>query len=111
METLRLVLYIAHMIALIGIVVGPFIPGRGHLVQAWSARLQLLIGLGLVGVAEAQQWTLDYAWVSVKLLVALAVVACAEIGNARSKRGENGKPLALAAAGLAVVNVLVAFLW
>lgn len=111
MDALQLILYILHMLAMLAIVVGPFVPGRGHLVQVWAARLQLLIGLGLVGLAEAQDWSLDYVWVAVKLVVALAVVACAEIGNSRSKRGENGKPLAFGAAALAIVNVLVAFLW
>ena len=110
METLELVLYIAHMIALLAILVGPVVPGKGPLVQAWGARLQLLIGLGLVGVFEGLSWSLDYVWVAIKLVVALAVIACAEIGLAKHKRGEGGKALTWAAAGLAVVNVLVAFL-
>ena len=41
----------------------------------------------------------------------IAVLACAEIGNGKNKRGENGMPLAIAAAALAVVNALIAFLW
>ena len=41
----------------------------------------------------------------------VAVVACAEIANARARRGESHRPLMLAAAGLTVVNALVAFLW
>lgn len=111
MEALRLVLYILHMIAMLAIVVGPAIAGRGHLVQVWGARIQLLLGLGLTGIAEAGDDPVNHAKIGTKLVVMIAVLACAEIGNGRSKRGENGRTLALVAAGLAVVNALIAFLW
>ena len=111
MEALHLVLYILHMLAMLAIVVGPFIAGRGHLVQVWGARLQLLIGLGLTGLAEAGDDPVNQAKIGTKLVVMLAVLACAEIGNGKSKRGEDGRTLALVAAALAVVNSLIAFLW
>lgn len=111
MEALRLVLYVLHMVAMLAIVVGPFVAGRGHLVQVWGARVQLLIGLGLTGIAEAGDDPVNHAKIGTKLVLMLAVIACAEIGNAKSKRGENGTTLAWVAAGLAVVNALVAFLW
>lgn len=111
MEALHLVLYICHMLAMLAIVVGPFIAARGHLVQVWGARIQLLLGLGLTGLAEAGDDPVNHAKIGTKLVVMIAVLACAEIGNGRSKRGENGRTLALVAAGLAVVNALIAFLW
>ncbi len=111
MESLRLVLYILHMLAMVAIVVGPAIAGRGHLVQVWGARIQLLLGLGLTGIAEAGDDPVNHAKIGTKLVVMIAVLACAEIGNAKSKRGENGRTLAWVAAGLAVVNAAIAFLW
>ncbi|WP_435199932.1 hypothetical protein [Janibacter sp. GS2] len=111
MEALRLVLYVLHMVAMLAIVVGPLVAGRGHLVQVWGARIQLFIGLGLTGIAEAGDDPVNHAKIGTKLVIMIAVLACAEIGNAKGKRGENGTTLAWVAAGLAVVNALVAFLW
>lgn len=111
MEALRLVLYVLHMIAMVSIVVAPVVAGRVHVIQTWGARIQLLLGLGLTGIAEAGDDPVNHAKIGTKLVVMIAVLACAEIGNGRSKRGENGRTLALVAAGLAVVNALIAFLW
>ncbi len=113
MDILQSVLYIAHMIALLAILAGPIVAGRGHLIQTWGARLQLLIGLGLVAVAEVGDGDVNNAKIGLKLVIAIAVVACAEIGSAKSKRGENRPALNLAwaAAILALVNTGVAFLW
>lgn len=111
MEALRLVLYILHMIAMLAILVGPVIAGRGHLVQVWGARSQLIIGLLLTGLAEAGDDPVNHAKIGVKLVIMIAVLGCAEIGNAKSKRGENGMTLAWAAAALALVNAAIAFLW
>ena len=111
MDALHLILYIGHMLAMLAIVVGPAIAGRGHLIQVWGARIQLLLGLALTGLAEAGDDPVNHAKIGTKLVVMLAVLACAEIGNGRSKRGENGRTLALVAAALAVVNALIAFLW
>lgn len=111
MDALHLILYIGHMLAMLAIIVAPFIAGRGHLIQVWGARIQLLLGLGLTGLAEAGDDPVNHAKIGTKLVVMLAVLACAEIGNGKSKRGEDGKTLAYAAAALAVVNALIAFLW
>lgn len=111
MEALRLVLYVLHMLAMLAIVVGPVVAGRGHLVQVWGARIQLLIGLGLTGIAEAGEDPVNHAKIGTKLVIMIAVLACAEIGNGKHKRGENGATPAWIAAGLAVVNAAVAFLW
>lgn len=84
---------------------------RGRTVLVWGARAQLLIGLLLVGVLEMAGRDLNYAKITTKLVVALAVMACAEIAAARARKG-TGRPVLLdAAAALTVVNVLVAVLW
>ena len=77
----------------------------------WGARIQLLLGLGLTGLAEAGDDPVNHAKIGTKLVIMIAVLACAEIGNAKSKRGENGTTLAWVAAGLAIVNAAIAFLW
>lgn len=77
----------------------------------WSARIQLLLGLVLVGLNEADDQDLNHMKVGVKLLVAIGVVACVEIANARQKRGEPKLQLVDAAGALTLINVLVAFLW
>jgi hypothetical protein len=77
----------------------------------WSARIQLLLGLVLVGLNEAADESLNNTKIAVKLLVAIGVVACAEIANARHKRGEPKLQLVDAAGALTVLNVFVAFLW
>ncbi len=77
----------------------------------WSARTQLLLGLVLVGLNQAADESVNNTKIAVKLLVAIGVVACAEIANARHRRGEPTLKLVDAAGALTVLNVFVAFLW
>ncbi|SLJ82887.1 Uncharacterised protein [Mycobacteroides abscessus subsp. abscessus] len=49
--------------------------------------------------------------IGVKLIIALAVAAFAEIGRADAKKGKDVPWMTHAAGGLAIVNVLVAVLW
>lgn len=112
MEPLHLMLYIAHMIAMVALVVGAFVPPQsGRLIQVWAGRVQLLLGLLLVGVLEMQDATLNHTKIGIKLLVMIAVVALAEIANAKHKRGEPSQNLAYGAAALTIVNAAIAFLW
>ncbi len=108
-------LSVAHWAALAAIVVGYTLSaGRGAIneIMVWGARVQLLVGLALVAVAEMGHVTpLDHAWVGVKLVVALAVVGCCEASRSRTAKGADGAVLMHVAAGLVVVNVLVATLW
>ena len=53
----------------------------------------------------------NHTKVGVKLLVALAVAACAEIAAGRERRGQGRPELVHAAGGLAVLNTMVAVLW
>lgn len=84
---------------------------RGRSVLAWGARAQLLIGVVLVGLLEMAGRDVNYAKIATKIVVSLAVVACAEIAAARARRGSGQPALLDAAAALTVANVLVAVLW
>lgn len=78
----------------------------------WGARVQLLTGLLLVGIAEmTTDAEFNHVKIGVKLVVSVAVVAAAEIAAARAKRGEPKPQLVDAAGALGVLNVLVAVLW
>ncbi len=84
---------------------------RGLVPLVWGARAQVLIGLVLVGLNEMNHEDVNNAKIAVKLLVALGVVAFAEIARARSKK-ENDQPMLVNVAfALTLVNVLVAVLW
>ncbi len=82
-------------------------------VMVWGARIQLLIGLALVGVAEmgGSAAALNHAKIGTKLVVAFAVVAMCEIARSRAIRGENKPVFMHIAAGLTVLNVLIATAW
>ncbi|WP_370894415.1 hypothetical protein [Janibacter sp. GXQ6167] len=114
MSALHMVLYIIHMLAMVAIVIAPAISGgKPSLLQVWGARIQLLIGLALVGVMEGMgDADLNHMKIGVKLLISIAVVALCEISWAKAKRGEvKLPPLPWIAAGLAVVNAVIAFVW
>ena len=78
----------------------------------WGARVQLLTGILLVGIAEmSSDAELNHVKIGVKFVVAIAVVAAAEMANAKAKRGDHRPTLVDAAGALGVLNVLVAVLW
>ena len=52
-----------------------------------GARAQLLTGILLVGLVQANDEEVDNAKIGVKLVVAVAVVACAEIAAAGERKG------------------------
>lgn len=83
---------------------------RIHPLMVWAARVQLLLGLVLVGLAEGGKvMTLDHGWVGAKLVVALGVVACCEIAAAKQRKGEAKPMLMHAALALTLVNIVVAY--
>ncbi len=77
----------------------------------WGARAQIVSGLVLVGLNEAAKDPLNHVKVGVKLLVAIAVAACAEIAAGRAKRNQPNGQLLDAAGLLAILNVAIAVLW
>ncbi|XVX19414.1 hypothetical protein ACQP1U_14010 [Actinomycetota bacterium] len=112
---MHLALYILHMLAMAGILIGYVLHlnsnAQGQSVMTWSARLQLLVGLGLVGLLEAQGAELNHMKVGIKLLVALAVVACLEIASAKARKGEPRPTLLNAGFALTLLNAAIAWLW
>lgn len=117
MDVLQKIILVLHLLGMAAIV-GGWLAARGHggmsEVVVWGARAQLVTGLILVGIAEgmkAEGVALNYTKIGIKLLVAVIVVAFAEIGRARARRDESSST-ALDAAGVGgVLNVLVAALW
>ena len=113
MELLTNLVVVLHLLGLAAIVGSAVFVARGVPTPAlvWGARAQILTGLLLVGLGEAGDDPVNHTKVGVKLLIALGVVACAEIAAARERRGQGNPNLVHAAGGLAVLNTLVAVLW
>ncbi|CCH76448.1 conserved hypothetical protein [Nostocoides japonicum T1-X7] len=110
------ILLVLHLLGMAAILAGwtAYRMGAGKALAplVWGARAQIVTGLLLVGLNEADDQAVNHAKIGVKLLVALGVVACAEIANARGRR-EKGEVRTLvdAAGALTVVNVCIAVLW
>ena len=114
MDVVINVFVVLHLIGMAAIV-GGWIAHRAGATAltpiVWGARAQIVTGLILVGLNESNKDPVNHAKIGVKLLVAIAVAACAEIARGRAKRG-NPKPQLLDAAGvLAILNVAIAVLW
>ncbi len=115
MATVFAVLGILHWVGFASIVLGYFLSLQRlviHPVMVWGARFQLLLGLSLIGLAEMGDLAkFGHAWVAVKLVIALAVVACCEIAATRARKGTNAPLFLHAGFVLACVNFLVARFW
>jgi hypothetical protein len=115
MDFLYQLIVVVHFLGLAALIGGWIATRFGSTALApvvWGARVQLLTGVLLVGIAEmTTDAELNHAKIGVKLVVALGAVAAAEIANARAKRGEPKPQLVDAAGALGVLNVLVAVLW
>lgn len=111
------VIVLAHLLGMAVLVGGWISTIRAPSATApmvWGARLQLITGLALVGLAEAvdsAEASVDHTKVGAKLLVSVVVLACVEIARAREKKGEPQPVLVNAAGYLAVLNVAIAALW
>lgn len=115
MDLVYKLLVVSHFLGLAALIGGWIATKFGSTVLSpivWGARVQLLTGILIVGVAEmARDVELNHTKIGVKLLVALVVVAAAEIAAARARKGTPKPTLVDAAGGLGVLNVLVAVLW
>ncbi len=114
MEILEQLFLLAHLLGMAAVVGSAIFVARGVATPAlvWGARAQLVTGLVLVGLNEALDEELDTTKVAVKLLVAIAVVACAEIAAARERKGQGSRAQLVTAAGaLALLNTAIAVLW
>jgi hypothetical protein len=126
------VLVVLHLLGAAAII-GPWLAapraGRIRMAMVWGARAQVVTGILLVGLHEMSSDPADQlirAKIGVKLVIALAVAACAEIANGRQRRALAAEPaagggattvtlpatgLVQATALLAILNVCVAVLW
>ena len=112
METVFLIAYIAHMLAIAGILVLLLLqinksPRKLSVGVIHSAATALLAGLVLVGTYSSAKpdETLDHTKVGVKLLVVLAILVISFINV---KKSELKKSIWLTLIGLTVLNILIA---
>lgn len=113
MEIVEHLLVLVHLLGMAAIVGSAVFVARGTVTPAlvWGARAQLVTGLVLVGLAEMDDGDVNHAKIGVKLVVAIAVAACAEIAAAKGKKGEARPQLVTAAGALALLNTAIAVLW
>jgi hypothetical protein len=109
------VVVVTHLLGMAA-VVGGYAAGQPTVsaVMVWGARLQIVTGLVLVGMAESIDSLgkdPNMPKIGTKLVVAVVVAAFAEIGHADAKRGKDVAWMTHAAGGFAIANVLVAVLW
>ena len=112
METIFLIAYIAHMLAIAGILVLLLLqinksPRKLSKGVIHSAATALLAGLVLVGTFSSAKpdETLDHTKVGIKLLVVLAILVISYINV---KKSELKKNVWLTLIGLTVLNILIA---
>lgn len=113
MDVVVTAFWVLHLLAAASIVGGWVAslarPKIGLTVMTWAARVQLLIGLVLVNLTFAEG--VNWARLIVKLVLALVVVALAEIANSRFKKGIPAPALAAISAAVTVVITVISFLW
>ena len=78
-------------------------------VTLWGARAQLLTGLALAGIVSSrhEDGAPSPAWLAVKLVIALAIVAVSEMNAKKVKIAHSARVIV----ALATVNVIVAVAW
>ena len=114
MEFVEHLVVLVHLLGMAAIIGSAVFVARGRATPAlvWGARAQIVTGLLLVGLLEMGDDPVNHAKIGVKLLVAIAVAACAEIAGGKARRGEGERATLVQAAGwLAVLNAAVAVLW
>lgn len=113
MDALRYSLLILHLIGMAAIL-GPFLGQWTASTKSitktmlWGARAQLLTGLGLVGVAYANDHEPDHVKMALKLIISLAVIAICEANN---KKSESVTTAWWLVGALTTANIIVAVVW
>ena len=121
MDIVRSFFITAHFVGLAAIV-GPFLlqmRWKGQYafpVVLGGAITQLVTGLVLVGLAEMRDVDLDYAKITVKLVLALVIFVVALLGFLKQRKTEGGGgrellPFFHTAGGLALINMALAVFW
>ena len=116
LEITRLILLALHILGLAAIIGAFFVQMRkkSDFVLApmlAGAIVQVVTGVLLVAVRQADDLPVNNIKIGVKLLIALVVLAAAIIAVVQQRRGKNARPWFHITGGAAVVNVLVAVLW
>ncbi|RAN71215.1 hypothetical protein B5P43_34200 [Bacillus sp. SRB_336] len=115
MTVLTSILVFLHVLGAAAIVGGWFATFKKPTIlpiQLWGAIAQLVTGLALVGVLGATHTDVNYIKITVKLLIALAVLIPAIIGYRKAAaKHEVSTGLAHAVGGMALINIAVATLW
>jgi uncharacterized membrane protein YadS len=112
METVFLIAYIAHMLAIAGILIlllmqlnkSPRKLSKGVMHSAATALLAGLVMVGTYSSAKPDE-TLDHTKVGIKLLVVLTILVLSYIN---AKKSELKKSIWLTLIGLTVLNILIA---
>lgn len=111
---LALIAHLLGMAALVGGWVATLAIPRVSSVMLWGARSQLISGIIMVGLGEgvaSLDLMPDRNKIGLKLLIAIAVTAFAELGHSREKRGLGETWMVNVAGYLAVLNVIIAVTW
>lgn len=119
MESLDIVRHLLLAVHLLGLaaIVGTFFvqlrakEGFATGVILAGAITQVVTGIALVGVRQAEDLGVNNVKIAVKLGLALVVLVAAIVAHVQRRRGGRVKPAFHTAGGLAVVNVLIAVLW
>jgi len=116
MEILRLLVLCLHFLGLVALV-GVFLvqarqrSGFNTKLLMAGAITQLVTGLLLVGLREAQDLPVNNVKIAVKLVIALVAAVCAVLCHLRQRKDGNAMPFFHAAGGLGLVNMVIAVLW
>lgn len=116
MDFLRHVLVFLHLLgmaALVGGWLGAWVKKLGEVpsLVVWGARAQIVTGLLLVGLLEAMDKDVNHAKIGVKLALAVAAAAGAEIGAAKDRKGQSSATMLTLAGGAGLAAMAVATLW
>jgi biotin transporter BioY len=76
-----------------------------------GAITQVVTGLGLVGLAEASDYDVNYPKIIVKLVIAVIVLVAAVAAVLAQRKGNKVQPFFHTAGGLAIINILLAVFW
>lgn len=116
MEILHSILVAAHLLGM-AVIVGTFLVQMRKQADfavvpvLIGAIVQLVSGLGLVGLAEAADFDVNYAKIATKLIIAVLVLVAAILAFVMKRKGGRIRPWFHAAGGLALINLLVAVFW
>ena len=99
-----------HFVGAAALVGGWLVSFKSPTVHAWQlygAWLQLLTGLGLVGLLE-----MNDAKIGVKLVIVIAVLVAAILARRKIAQGQDvSTGLAHAVGGLSLINIAIAVFW